>query len=93
MQHLASHTRRLTTAAATFLRQAPARFTIAMHVVLCWLVLAGPALAAKKKAVEAPPEKSYVMPYGVVIMLLALGILIICRPDRRAAEPLRKESD
>ncbi len=35
------------------------------------------------------PEKSYVMPYGVVVLGIALGMILVLRPVKRDNEPKR----
>jgi hypothetical protein len=50
-----------------------------------WLAASPLAYAAKKKVEEvAAPEKSYVMPYMIVLMVMGLGLMTICRPSSRA---------
>jgi hypothetical protein len=67
---------------------------VALVTLGAWSVLAGAAWAAsKKKAVEAAPEKSYVIPYFLVLLSMGLGIMILCRPGKRASEPFKKDAE
>ncbi len=53
--------------------------------LVLWLALGSTALAAPKKPEEAaPPTKSYVLPYFLVIMFLGLGMMAVLRPSSRA---------
>ena len=70
-----------------------ARLPMVVTTLCVWSVLVGSAWAAKKKAVEAPPEKSYVQPYFLVVLLMGLGIMILCRPGKRADEPFKKQEE
>jgi hypothetical protein len=53
-----------------------------------WLLTSPVALAAKKKAVEAAPTKSYTMPYLIVIVLVGVGLMTVMRPSSRLDQPL-----
>ena len=53
-----------------------------------WLLTSPLALAAKKKAVEAAPTKSYTMPYLIVIVLVGVGLMTVMRPSSRLDQPL-----
>ena len=71
-----------------------ARLPMVVTTLCVWMVLAGSVWAAsKKKNVEAPPEKSYVQPYFLVLLLMGLGIMILCRPGKRADEPFKKQEE
>jgi hypothetical protein len=35
----------------------------------------------------APPEKSYILPYVVVVLCVALGLMVVCRSGGRSNEP------
>ena len=61
--------------------------------VAIWAISSPLALAAKKKAAEVVPEKSYVFPYIIVMMLMGLGLMAICRPSNRADRPDDKKTD
>ena len=41
------------------------------------------ATAAKKPKEEPKEEKSYVLPYLIVISFIGVGLMTICRPSRR----------
>lgn len=50
--------------------------------------------AAKKKKDEvAAPTKSYVLPYMIVIAVMALGLMTALRPGKRADSPEDKRTD
>ena len=58
---------------------------VALAVLAIVLASASPAWAKKSKAeAEAQPTKSYVVPYMIVIMFVAVGLMTVCRPSRRA---------
>jgi hypothetical protein len=46
---------------------------------------------AQKKGKGAPAaasgEKSYVLPYVIVVLCIALGLLVVCRSGGRSNEP------
>jgi hypothetical protein len=65
---------------ATFFRRfawVPATFT-------CWLLMVGTALA--KEEPEKPAQNNWVLAYTLVILGVALGLMILCRPGRRSKE-------
>jgi hypothetical protein len=53
-----------------------------------WLLTSPVALAAKKKAAEEAPTKSYTMPYMIVIVLVGVGLMTVMRPSSRLDQPL-----
>jgi hypothetical protein len=72
--------RQLMARASRLVRQA-APFATAFYL---WLLTSEFAWAkAQKKVVEEVETKSYVMPYLVVIVLVAMGLMTVCRPSRR----------
>ncbi|MBX3411326.1 MAG: hypothetical protein KF708_01310 [Pirellulales bacterium] len=56
--------------------------------LICLLVTLGaPQTAWAKKEPKGPPvpeEKSYVTQYSLVLMCIALGMVLICKPSGRA---------
>ena len=64
------------------------RFAPVVLAAYLWLLTSPVALAAKKKAVEAAPTKSYTMPYFIVIMLVGVGLMTVMRPSSRLDQPL-----
>jgi hypothetical protein len=67
---------------------------VAVLLTLC-IGAADQAWAKGKKAKEEEPAatgKSYVMPYGLVLMGVTLGLMAVCRPGRRADEPAKQEN-
>ncbi|MBN2021759.1 MAG: hypothetical protein JW809_03110 [Pirellulales bacterium] len=69
-----------------------------MVALACWLSWAAPAWAAKTN--EAPKDTGstqvtpWVLPYALVILGIALGMLVVCRSSRRSdrAKPKAYES-
>jgi len=52
--------------------------------------LAGADMAWAKSKKEAPaevPTKSYVFPYAIVVLGVALGLIVVLRPVKRDNEP------
>jgi hypothetical protein len=41
----------------------------------------------KLEEAAAPATKSYVVPYMVVVLCIALGLLVVCRSGGRSNEP------
>jgi hypothetical protein len=64
------------------------RFAPVVLAAYLWLLTSPVALAAKKKAVEAAPTKSYTMPYLIVIVLVGVGLMTVMRPSSRLDQPL-----
>jgi len=63
--------------------------------IFIWCASEGVALAKKKRpAVPASAMDSsqadYVFSYTLVILSIALGMMLVCRPTRRALEPKQK---
>ena len=52
-----------------------------VSTVAVWVALPGMALAQEKGAESSTPP--YVGPYFIVILCLALGLMVVCNPDRR----------
>ena len=70
------------------------RWALLVAVIACQLLtFSDAAWAQKKRQKEAPPppEKSYVLPYAIVVMGVALGLIVVCRPVKRADEPRRED--
>lgn len=71
-----------------------ARAYLAGLSVAFWLMSSEVVLAAKKKAQEAaPPTKSYVGAYFIVMMLVGVGLMTVCRPGKRKERPDEKKPD
>jgi hypothetical protein len=43
----------------------------------------------KKEPVQEKAQKSYVLPYAIVVLGVALGMILVLRPVRRENEPKR----
>jgi hypothetical protein len=67
---------------------------IAALLLGIWLAGSSEAWAAKRREEPkntAPAGKSYVLPYGIVMFAIMLGMMAVLRPGRRADEPPRPE--
>ena len=64
------------------------RCRVAILGVLFWAAAYGPALAANEdeEAVKGGPA-SYILPYVLVLLGIALGMLVVCRSARRRERP------
>ncbi len=71
------------------------RWLVWFATVWCWLGTAGVALAKKSAAPKAPEvaEKEYVLPYALVMMLVALGMIVVCRASSRGTQPKTDEEE
>jgi len=60
-----------------------------------WLLMAGTALARREEVEStAPGEKNYGLQYALVAMCVALGIIVVCRADKRGNESkLKRQND
>ena len=78
-----------------FFRRAVRRVLVMLVIAGCLLLTPAVSLAAKKKEPEAPPTKSYVLPYIIVMSMLGVGIMVVCRPSKRAdkVEETKKADD
>jgi hypothetical protein len=50
-----------------------------------WLWMVGAAVAAQEEAAK-PTKNNWVMAYIIVLLGIALGLMILCRPGRRSKE-------
>jgi hypothetical protein len=61
------------------------------------LFTASPAWAKPKKQEQAaPPSKSYVVPYMLVLAMIGVGLMAVCRPANRLEKPddrMQKEEE
>jgi len=55
-------------------------------VVSCWSVTALVAWAKAQPEAAAPKTKNWVLGYALVVLGIALGLVVICRPGRRTTE-------
>ncbi|HEV3417466.1 MAG TPA: hypothetical protein VG056_11650 [Pirellulales bacterium] len=65
---------------------------IAAMAMLAWSLGAQAVLAQGSGAAQSY-EKSYVVPYILVIFACALGLLIVCRSSNRSGEIKRTDDD
>jgi hypothetical protein len=66
----------------------------AIVAVLAWSLTATVALAAAPPGGPASDaDKSYVIPYMLVVLAMALGLIIVCRSSNRSSELRRSEDD
>ena len=68
-----------------FTSSARSKAIVCLATVLMWSVC-GLALAKDRKKAAEPEveEKGYVLAYAVVILPVALGLMMVCRPGRRS---------
>jgi hypothetical protein len=64
----------------------PATVRCALLVLTVWAQTAA-AWAQARGGPPPPPSKSYVMPYVLVVLCIALGLLVVCRSGSRSNEP------
>lgn len=58
-----------------------------------WLMTTDLAWAKRaKKELEEAETKSYVVPYMIVIALVAVGLMTVCRPSRRLDKADEKQA-
>jgi hypothetical protein len=70
------------------LPRVPARLVCAIVTWSVWMQAAIVFAQRKgKDAPAAPGEKSYVLPYVIVVLCIALGLLVVCRSGGRSNEP------
>lgn len=68
-------------------------------IAVCISCVAPPSAMAQKRPgmndaiLEEDTSKSYALPYGLVILGVTLGVLIIARPGTRADAPRQKVHD
>ena len=68
----------------TFAKSIYRTLTMFAMTAACWWILYGEALARGKKEEEPPKATgSWAMAYGLVILGVVLGMLVVCRPSRR----------
>jgi hypothetical protein len=65
---------------------------IAALALMTWSLGALPVHAQARGAAQAY-EKSYVVPYILVLLACALGLLIVCRSSNRSSEIKRTDDD
>ena len=81
----------------TRLRWIANKMKLAALAVACWLAVYAPVLAqAKPKEEEEGGGGRWVMSYGLVLMGVVLGMLVVCRSSRRrerAQQEMFSDSD
>ncbi|HEV2969568.1 MAG TPA: hypothetical protein VGY55_06225 [Pirellulales bacterium] len=65
---------------------------IAAFAVIAW-TLGAQAVFAQAPGAAQSYEKSYVVPYILVLLACALGLLIVCRSSNRSSEIKRTDDD
>lgn len=68
------------------------RYAWVPTTVICWFLMNDTLLAAAKEEEEKPKGNNWSLAYILVILGVALGLIIICRPGRRSKE-LPRESE
>jgi hypothetical protein len=61
--------------------------------LLAWSLTATMALAASTPGAPVDSGKSYVIPYFLVILAMALGLIIVCRSSNRSTDLRRSDDD
>jgi len=61
------------------------RFSWVPATVVSWLWMVGVAMAAQDEP-SRPARNNWVMAYIIVLLGVALGLMILCRPGRRSKE-------
>jgi hypothetical protein len=77
----------------TILARMLACLRIALVAVLVWSVTALPLMAAAPQGPPADTGKSWVVPYMLVVLAIALGLMIVCRSANRNKEVRQTEFD
>ena len=67
----------------TPLRSICKRVKLAALAVACWLAVYSPALAQPKPEEGGEEGGSWMMSYGLVLLGIVLGMLVVCRSSRR----------
>jgi hypothetical protein len=63
----------------------PAKARCALMMLAVWAHAA--VVLAQPKKEEPASGKSYVIPYVLVVLCIALGLLVVCRSGSRSDEP------
>ncbi len=82
----------------TRLRWIAKKMRLAALTVACWLAIYAPVLARAKPKEEEEDEGGgmWVMSYGLVLLGIVLGMLVVCRSSRRrqrAQQEMFSDSD
>jgi uncharacterized membrane protein len=59
------------------------RANLFFSVVICWLAVHGSVFAEVPQQKQESPGGNYVMEYGLVLLVIALGLMTVLRPSRR----------
>ncbi len=71
-----------------------ASLRIAAVVLTAWLTSAAIAVAETRPGAEnADTGKSYVVPYALVVLAIALGLMIVCRSANRSTDLKQSDDD
>lgn len=81
----------------TALRKRFRYLAVPLVALLLTMACASLAFAQRKgvndKIMEEDTSKSYALPYALVVLGVALGVMIVARPSVRQDEPKRRVSD
>ncbi len=74
--------------------RALSRYALGFGLTLSvWCLSVGTALARPREEIDQPVTKSWVMPYILVVVCIAFGLIVVCRPTTRKTEVQIKEDD
>ena len=68
------------------------KFRTLLGTLALWAAAVSPVLAQAAPN-NAPVDKSYVSAYGLVILLVGLGLMLVLRPAGRATEARPKKGE
>ena len=79
--------------AMTMLTRSLACLRIMIVAALVWSVTALPLMAAAPQGAPVDTGKNWVIPYTLVVLAIALGLVIVCRSANRSKEVRHTELD
>ena len=66
---------------------------IVLVAALAWSITALPLMAAGPQGAATDSGKSWVVPYTLVVLAIALGLMVVCRSANRSKEVRHTEFD
>jgi hypothetical protein len=71
-----------------------ASIRILLLVLAAWAGQVAIAVAETRPGADQPDTgKSYVMPYAIVLLAIALGLIVVCRSSNRSSESKARDDD